>query len=268
MAERDDTKLLGLRGLYVEAQRAQRRRGRARLCRGGGEGRAVARLGRAGGAGIPLRRRRLGRRARGARPQQPNGLIDKAGYRRQRAVLLTARALGVEDTDRDRARALALEAVKLAPTLVPAAELAARLLGEAGELRRRAAIIEAAWKANPHPDLADTYAHLRSGESARDRLARVQSLAQKAPGHVEARSRWRAPRSTRRNSPRRARRCKPLLEGADPARRDADGRDRAARKRRRGPRARMDGARAARRRAIRPGPPTASCPTAGCRCRR
>ena len=46
-------------------------------------------------------------------------------------------------------------------------------------------IIENAWRANPHPDLADTFAHLRSGDSARDRLARVQSLAQKAPGHRE-----------------------------------------------------------------------------------
>jgi HemY protein len=83
------------------------------------------------------------------------------------------------------ARALALAAVKLAPTLVPAAALAGRLLGEAGELRQAARIIEAAWTANPHPDLADTYAHPRPGDSARDRLTRVQALAQKAPGHVE-----------------------------------------------------------------------------------
>src|SRR5262249_32966173 len=36
-----------------------------------------------------------------------------------------------------------------------------------------------------HPDLADTYAYLRPGSSARDRLARVQTLAQMAPGHIE-----------------------------------------------------------------------------------
>ena len=115
-----------------------------------------------------------------------HGLIDKAEYQRQRAVLLTARALAAEESDRDRARSLALDAVKLAPTLVPAAELAGRLLGEAGELRRASRIIEKAWQANPHPDLAETYAHLRPGDSARERLARVQSLAQKAPGHVES----------------------------------------------------------------------------------
>ena len=71
--------------------------------------------------------------------------------------------------------------MKLAPALVPAADLAARVLGERGEYNKASRIIEAAWKINPHPDLADTFAHLRSGESARDRLTRMQGLAQKAP---------------------------------------------------------------------------------------
>jgi hypothetical protein len=64
---------------------------------------------------------------------------------------------------------------------VPAADLAARVLGERGEYKKASRIIEAAWRINPHPDLADTFAHLRSGESARDRLTRMQGLAQKAP---------------------------------------------------------------------------------------
>jgi HemY protein len=101
-------------------------------------------------------------------------------------VLQTAQALAAEESDRDRARSLVLDAVKLAPTLVPAAELAARLLGESGELRRASRIVEKAWQANPHPDLAETYAHLRPGDSARERLARVQALALKTPGHVES----------------------------------------------------------------------------------
>jgi HemY protein len=100
-------------------------------------------------------------------------------------VLITAQALAAEESDRDRSRALAAEAVKLAPTLVPAAALLGRRLGEAGELRKAARVIEAAWRANPHPDLAETYAHLRPGDSARERLLRVQALAEKSPGHVE-----------------------------------------------------------------------------------
>jgi HemY protein len=112
-------------------------------------------------------------------------LVDRATYKRERAVLLTAQALAAEETERDKAKALALEAVKLAPTLVPAAALAGRLLAEAGELRQAGRVVEKAWRANPHPDLVETYVHLRFGDSARDRLARVESLAQKTPGHVE-----------------------------------------------------------------------------------
>jgi HemY protein len=115
-----------------------------------------------------------------------SGLLDHVTYRRQRAVLLTARALEMQETDRDNATAAALEAVKLAPTLVPAVALAGALLAEAGDLRKAGRMIERAWKANPHPDLAETYAHLRFGDSARDRLVRVELLAQKAPGDIES----------------------------------------------------------------------------------
>src|SRR3981081_1903741 len=47
-------------------------------------------------------------------------------------------------------------------------------------------IIEAAWLKHPHPDLADAYAHVRLGDSARQRLVRVETLAAKAPGHIES----------------------------------------------------------------------------------
>jgi HemY protein len=100
-------------------------------------------------------------------------------------VLLTARAIEIEDSDRDSAKAFALEAVKLAPTLVPAAALAGRMLAEGGELRKASRMIAKAWGVHPHPDLAQTYAELRFGDAARDRLARVETLAKWAPGNVE-----------------------------------------------------------------------------------
>jgi HemY protein len=112
--------------------------------------------------------------------------LGKADYRRKRAVLLTARALATEESDRDASRALALEAVKLAPDLVPAAALAGKRLAEAGEIRKAGKILEAAWKANPHPDIAEAYANLRFGDSARDRLARMEKLAAKTPKQIEA----------------------------------------------------------------------------------
>ena len=114
-----------------------------------------------------------------------SGMLNRAAWRRQRAVLLTARALAIEEENRDGARALAVDAVKLAPDLVPAAAFAGRLLAEAGERRKAAKIVEAAWKTNPHPDLAEAYAHVRLSDSARDRLSRTQALARMAPGHTE-----------------------------------------------------------------------------------
>jgi HemY protein len=111
--------------------------------------------------------------------------LDKASYRRQRAVLLTARAQSVEDTDRDSAKNFALEAHKLAPTLVPAAALAGRLLAEGGQQRKASRVIDKAWRANPHPELAQAHTELRSGDSALDRLKRIEALAKKVPGHVE-----------------------------------------------------------------------------------
>jgi HemY protein len=114
------------------------------------------------------------------------GMIDRNTYRRQRAVLLTARALAAEEENRDAARTLAVDATKLAPDLVPAAALAGRLLAEGGERRKAGRILEAAWKQNPHPDLAEAYAHVRLADSARDRLTRMQGLAKLAPGHAES----------------------------------------------------------------------------------
>jgi HemY protein len=113
------------------------------------------------------------------------GAMEKPDYRRKRAVLLAARALALEDIDRDTSRTLVLESVKLAPDLAPAAALAGRRLAEAGDTRRARKILETAWAINPHPALAESYADLRLGDSARGRLARMQKLAAKVPGQLE-----------------------------------------------------------------------------------
>jgi HemY protein len=186
MAGREGTRLLGLHGLFIEARR--RNDPAAALLHAEEAAKHASVPAWAGQAVLEFRCmagdwsgaiERLER-------NYTSGLIDKPAYRRQRAVLLTAQALALEETDRDRAKALALEAVKLAPTLVPAAALAGRLLGEGGELRKASRIIETAWLRSPHPDLAEASAHLRPGDSARERLARIETLAGKTPGQVEA----------------------------------------------------------------------------------
>ncbi|MBP0111431.1 heme biosynthesis protein HemY [Bradyrhizobium vignae] len=189
MAEREDTRLLGLRGLFIEAQRADDAVGAVMIAE-----EAIKLSPSATWASHAV----LGFRcARGdwsgalaiLDSNLSAGQIDKPTYRRQRGVLLTARALELETMDRDVARESVMEAVKLAPTLVPAAVLAARFESEAHQVRRAMKLVEAAWLANPHPDLADAYAHVKLGDSARQRLQRVETLAAKTPadkpGHIE-----------------------------------------------------------------------------------
>ena len=185
MAEREDTRLLGLRGLFIEAQRADDPVAAVMIAE---EALKLAPSSTWASHAV------LGFRCakgdwNGALAILDNdlaaGLIDKPAYRRQRGVLLTARALELETVDRDRSRDSVMEAVKLAPTLVPAAVLASKYESEAHQVRRAMRIVEAAWLAQPHPDLADAYAHVRLGDSARQRLVRVETLAAKAPGHLE-----------------------------------------------------------------------------------
>ncbi len=112
-------------------------------------------------------------------------LIDKKTYRRHKAVLMTARAEQLEQGEPERARVLALEAHGLAPDLVPAAVIAGRLLTRRGDIRKASKVLESTWKKIPHPDIADAYAHVRTGDSARDRIKRVHTLAGIRPNHAE-----------------------------------------------------------------------------------
>jgi HemY protein len=185
MAARPDTRLLALHGLYVEAQRRHDTAAARQFAEEAA--RAAPALPWAGGAVLEFRCAAAD--WDGAleclEVNRTSGLLDKAAHRRLRAVLLTARAIAAQEHDRDRAKTLAIEAARLAPDLVPAAVLAGRLLAETGEPRKAAKIIESAWRSNPHPDLADAYAHVRIADSARDRLKRIQSLVRHPEGHVE-----------------------------------------------------------------------------------
>jgi HemY protein len=113
------------------------------------------------------------------------GVVDRAKAKRLRAVLLTARATELEAGEPDRARGLALEAHKLAPDLVPAATVAARLLSRHGDIRRASRVLEATWKLSPHPEIAEAYADVRPGDAPRDRLRRVRRLAELRANHAE-----------------------------------------------------------------------------------
>src|SRR5215203_103899 len=176
MAEDSETRVLGLRGLFVEA----RRRGDAVAARAyaGEAARLAPAVGWANEAVLEAQWADGDWRGALATVERRAslGLLDKATARRHRAVLLTADAL-----------ARPLEAVKLAPDLVPAAAVAGQVLSRRAELRKAAKIVEATWKTQPHPDLAEVYMNLRPGDSALDRLHRAETLAKLSSWHPEAR---------------------------------------------------------------------------------
>ncbi|MBR0715351.1 heme biosynthesis protein HemY [Bradyrhizobium liaoningense] len=185
MAEREDTRLLGLRGLFIEAQRADDAVAAVMIAEEAIKLSPSSTWASHAVLGFRCARSDWSGALAILDSNLSAGLIDKRAYRRQRGVLLTARALELETMDRDVARESVMEAVKLAPTLVPAAVLAAKFESEAHQVRRAIKMVEAAWLAHPHPDLADAYAHVKLGDSARQRLQRVETLAAKTPGHIE-----------------------------------------------------------------------------------
>jgi len=181
-----DTEQLGLRGLYLEAGRegereAQRQFAERALnlnpklswpidglfdlqCRAGDWTGALSTLA-------------LARR---------HGHVERPLADRRRAVLLTAQAQALEDDDPEKALTLALEAHGLAPSLIPAAAIAGRLLAARGNTPRAAKIIQKTWAKAPHPELAKAYAYARIGDSPRDRLDRVKQLQTLNPHSIES----------------------------------------------------------------------------------
>lgn len=113
--------------------------------------------------------------------------IDRKTADRRRAVLLTAEAIRLEESYPGKAAELAVEAHKLAPGLVPAASVAGRTLAAQGKAKKATRIIATAWQRSPHPDLAACYAYVRPGDSPRDRLIRVKALASLNADHMESR---------------------------------------------------------------------------------
>ncbi|MCW5698136.1 MAG: heme biosynthesis protein HemY [Bauldia sp.] len=180
-----ETRLLGFRGLFIEARRrhdvvaarsfaAEALREKPSL---GWAGNALleyqAREGEWSGALATLD------------AMAGAGGIETGRAHRLRAVLLTARALEIEDGEPEAARDLAFEAHRLAPELVPASVAAARLAVRLGDPRRAAKAIEATWRIEPHPELAAAYMDVRPGESGRDRLKRMRTLTKLRANHLE-----------------------------------------------------------------------------------
>lgn len=129
------------------------------------------------------------------------GVLDADVVRRRRAVVLAAMAKdALGSGNKDDALRHAYEATGLAPGLVPAAVMAARLYLERTRTWKAAGVIEAAWAQHPHPELAEVYAGVKPQENPQARLIRFESLMLLNPDHAEARVLKAATRLKRRDA--------------------------------------------------------------------
>lgn len=185
MLENDETRLVALRGLFLEAER----QGEAEAARHYAEEAAheAPALGWAGTAKLRYQAAdgdwELAMQTLEA--NRAAGLVDRKTAKRQRAVLLTAKAISVEQAEPETARKLAKEAHKLAKDLVPAATTYARAASRLGDVRGASKVIESCWNQMPHPELASAYAEVRTGDSVQDRLKRAKKLAGIKENHPE-----------------------------------------------------------------------------------
>jgi HemY protein len=181
-----ETKMLGLRGLHIEAQRRNDVEAAQLFARTAHE---ITPLPWAGGAVIEhYAAQGEWEKVRAAIEHNLKAKsIDLPAAQRLRAVAETALAMEKQESDPHEALALARLALKRVPGFVPAAALSARLLSRMGDRRKALRLIETVWASSPHPDLADAYLEAAPGESNSERLTRVAKLVQAAPTASESR---------------------------------------------------------------------------------
>jgi HemY protein len=180
-----ETRLLGLRGLHVEAQRRGDPEAAIHFAQ---EAHKIAPLPWSAKAVLDHHAAKAQWESALAALESHVAakLVDKKTGARQQAVLETAVALDKAAAAPDEALRLARQALGRAPDLVPAVALAARLLAQKGEFRKAAKLIESAWQRQPHPELAQVYLDLRPGDSNADRLAKARTLAKLMPRDPES----------------------------------------------------------------------------------
>jgi HemY protein len=186
MLDDPEMRLLGLRGLYLEAERLGDRAAARHYA-----GRAADIAPQLGWAiDSTLEEKTASGDWDGALrlidAQKSTRQVEKDVINRRRAVLLTAKAQDLLDTDLTAAKAAAIEADRLAPDFAPAAIIAAKVLFRQNDIRKGAKILETAWKAEPHPAIADLYIHARGADAALDRLSRAQKLESLRTNNVES----------------------------------------------------------------------------------
>ena len=214
MLKYPETRALGLRGLHIEAQRRDDPEAAYAYAE---EALKAGTLPWAGQAVLDHRAQR-GDWAGALTAVERNAggrLVDRTTARRQRAILSTALAGDIAEQDPDQALSLVRDALKIEPTLVPAAVLAGKLMTRRGDIRRASKLLEASYVASPHPDLADAYVGVRPGDAAADRVERAATLMNLVPHHPESRLAVAQAAIEAREFERARATLKPLAEPSD-----------------------------------------------------
>lgn len=182
----DATKLVALRGLYDEAEREGEKEAAQHYA---GEAAKLSKSLPWAGNALLKYQSLAGDWEAALQTLESNrtvAMLTRAQAERKRAVLLTAQARAEETAAPQKTVKLALQALKLAPTLTPAAVTGASALARTGDLKRAGRMLEDAWRKLPHAEIAQAYIALQSGDSASERLARARRLAALQPDHPES----------------------------------------------------------------------------------
>jgi HemY protein len=185
MTKTNETKLLGLRGLFNQARQSG---DTARAGKLAAEA-LKANPGLAWASKAMLMIQSSERNWQGAADtievQRKSRLIDEKTAIRQRAVVLSAQAVEKEKSAPAEALQLALRAQKLDAALVPAALVAARIYAARGQARKAARVIERSFPLHPHVELVRLYSFQKAGASPRERLRKAEDLVTRFGGGEE-----------------------------------------------------------------------------------
>lgn len=115
-------------------------------------------------------------------------IMDADTVKRHRAALAHCQAIRKELAGEPAAALKDLEtALKLRPGFVPAALLAMRIHSAEKKPRKALQVLDKAWAAAPHPQLAQAFASQHQWETPHARYEKAKKLTSRASEHVESR---------------------------------------------------------------------------------
>lgn len=180
------TKLAALRGLVAEVRQQGRLAQALDLAERAAEQVPSPRWALQECLDLSLRLRRWDRAKQAVLAMRRSGHMDEAAARRARGLIAVEVARACR-ADRDAAGAerAASEAVSMLPDFAPAAAIAAEVWLDAGRSSRAAQAIRAAWKSQPHPDLAFLLLRASGADGPLAGVGRLEELTELTPDTME-----------------------------------------------------------------------------------